>query len=108
MKTLFFIALIAIIAHATPTIRNERMESIQASDSLDGRAHRRDINACVDCGSGPIKPFCRQCTQRGPYGFCLNTQAATCADGGAVPDNVSCGTGYWGCIVNCCPGRCNK
>ena len=61
MKTLLlsFIPLIAVIVHATPTINvstlichyhdgrltwyrwQDRMESFEASDSLDGRAHRR-------------------------------------------------------------------
>lgn len=37
---------------------------------------------------------------------CWNTQAATFADGGVVPDNIRYDTGYWGRVVNCCLGRC--
>ncbi|KIK02936.1 hypothetical protein K443DRAFT_501759 [Laccaria amethystina LaAM-08-1] len=103
MKTLFpfFIALIAVIVHATPTTHNDLMESVQASDSLDKRADQK----CVNCGPNPIKPYCRECTQTGLFGECLNSHGGTCGLDDALTSDKSCPAGSWGCIANCCEMR---
>ncbi|EDR10811.1 small secreted protein [Laccaria bicolor S238N-H82] len=109
MKTLFFIALIAVVAHATPTIRNDRIESFQASDSLDGLAHRRETAFCENCDLGSPKPYCRPCPSTW-FGGCVNTHTQTCNYDGAETSDNSCGAGSWGCVAKCCPGtgkKCN-
>ncbi|KIJ95123.1 hypothetical protein K443DRAFT_109262 [Laccaria amethystina LaAM-08-1] len=106
MKTsfLFFIPLIAVIVRATPTLRNDHMESFQASYSLDNCAHQNEITvSCVHCGPLPIKPYCRKCLHTGFFGECLSTQSRTCGYDDALPsDDISCRKGYWGCIADCC------
>lgn len=105
MKILFLIPLIAVIVHATPAIQNDRVESFQASDSLDGRAHLREITAsCFQCGDYE-EPFCVKCATTGLLGECWSTHRSTCDGngGGAVPsEDIGCEKGSWGCVVDCC------
>lgn len=105
MKTLLlsFIALIAVVAHATPTINN-RTESLQAGDSLDGRARPREMT--VSCAQCSPNPRCYLCLDRGQWGECWRTQKSTCASYGVVPIHDTCGKGYWRCEFDCssyCP-----
>ncbi|EDR10810.1 small secreted protein [Laccaria bicolor S238N-H82] len=106
MKNLFFIALTAVIVHATATIRSDRIDSFQASDPSDGLAHRRGVANCADCDSGPATPYCLKCLDT-LFGGCINTHGQTCDYAGALTSDKSCGTGSWGCVDKCCPKKCN-
>ncbi|EDR10813.1 small secreted protein [Laccaria bicolor S238N-H82] len=109
MKTLFFIALIAVVAHATPIIRNDRIESFQARDPLDGLAHRSETAVCENCDLGPPEPYCHSCPDT-VLGGCVTTHMRTCNYDHAATSDKSCGRGSWGCVAKCCPGtgkKCN-
>ncbi|KIJ92164.1 hypothetical protein K443DRAFT_444956 [Laccaria amethystina LaAM-08-1] len=86
MKTLFpfFIALVAVIVHATPAIQNDRMEKDTA------------VSTCIYCGSkGVTKPFCRPCPELTLWNACMTTHGRTC--GPDATDDKSCPKGSWGC-----------
>ncbi|KIJ90060.1 hypothetical protein K443DRAFT_686981 [Laccaria amethystina LaAM-08-1] len=99
MKTFlpFFVALVAFIVHATPTVQNQnRMVSSQASDSLEKRAGQ-----CIpQCGTP--KPYCRTCPDLYFWGACVTPHGITCGYSDALPSDKDCPRGSWGCIANCC------
>lgn len=103
MKTLFlsFIALsVAVIVHATPTIPNGRVESLQAGgNSLDKRADQK----CVQCDpDADRKPRCLECPDT-LFGGCLNTHGGGCGLYNSLPvEDIGCKRGSWACVVNCC------
>ncbi|KIJ92168.1 hypothetical protein K443DRAFT_114006 [Laccaria amethystina LaAM-08-1] len=85
MKTLFpfFIALVAVIVHATPAIQNDTA-----------------VSRCLPCKNGVSIPFCRPCPSTLSSGRCFSTHGGTC--GPDATDDKSCPKGSWGCRHICC------
>ena len=61
----------------------------------------------INCGPGPNKPFCLPCNPT-VAGICFVTHRDACAIAGALPSDISCKNGQWGCIAKCCPRQCNS